>query len=129
MGTITEKIDRRRTYVDVNVFIYAVEAHSQYLVPVSELFDGIDRGDVLAVTSELSLVSFNGQGVQDIYRGSFLRPNGPAFFSPGRRPGSLMSNAPSPNGATQPSRPRRYVSPFQGCRLFPNPSSQGVALG
>jgi predicted nucleic acid-binding protein len=52
---IIEQIAKRRTYLDVNIFIYALEAHPQYLKIVSELFAAIDHGDVRAVTSELSL--------------------------------------------------------------------------
>ena len=52
---ILEKIAGRRTYLDVNVFIYALEGHPQYLSVVQELFGAIDRGDIRAVTSELSL--------------------------------------------------------------------------
>lgn len=52
---IVERIAERLTYLDVNVFIYALEGHPQYLAVVSELFAAIDRGTVRAVTSELSL--------------------------------------------------------------------------
>jgi predicted nucleic acid-binding protein len=54
MGILT-RIAGRRTYLDVNVFIYALEAHPTYLAVVSELFAAIDGGKVYAVTSELSL--------------------------------------------------------------------------
>ncbi len=82
---------------------------------------GKDRNTMLPRFCHICYCTRSAAGehpVQDIYRGQFLRPNGPAFFSPGQRPGSSMSNASSPNGATQSSRPRRYVSPLQGCRLF-----------
>jgi predicted nucleic acid-binding protein len=52
---IVEKIAGRRAYLDVNVFIYALEAHPQYLRLVTERFEAIDRGQFMAVTSELSL--------------------------------------------------------------------------
>jgi predicted nucleic acid-binding protein len=52
---ILEKIAGRRTYLDVNLFIYALESHPDYLAVVTELFEAIDRGTVSAVTSELSL--------------------------------------------------------------------------
>lgn len=52
---ILDKIAGRRTYLDVNVFIYALEAHSRYLGLVTEIFEAIDHGQLTAVTSELSL--------------------------------------------------------------------------
>ena len=54
MGII-DKIAGRRTYLDVNVFIYALEAHPGYLRLVTEIFQAIDHGQISAVTSELSL--------------------------------------------------------------------------
>ena len=52
MGII-DKIAGRRTYLDVNVFIYALEAHPGYLRLVTEIFQAIDHGQISAVTSEL----------------------------------------------------------------------------
>ena len=52
---ILDRIAGRRTYLDVNLFIYALEGHPQYLSVVTDLFDAIDRGSLQAVTSELSL--------------------------------------------------------------------------
>ena len=52
---ILDKIAGRRTYLDVNVFIYALEAHPRYLGLVTEIFQAIDHGQFTAVTSELSL--------------------------------------------------------------------------
>jgi len=42
-------------YLDANVFIYALEGYTRYAGALSTLFDRIDRGDLPAVTSELTL--------------------------------------------------------------------------
>jgi len=42
-------------YLDANVFIYALEGHAEYEPRVRELLSLIVAGDVLAVTSELTL--------------------------------------------------------------------------
>jgi predicted nucleic acid-binding protein len=45
----------QRVYLDANVFIYALEGHARYAPLLSDLFRAIDRGEVQAVTSELTL--------------------------------------------------------------------------
>jgi predicted nucleic acid-binding protein len=45
----------QRVYLDTNIFIYAYEAHPSYVHVLTRLFEAIERGDVRAVTSELSL--------------------------------------------------------------------------
>ncbi len=44
-----------RIYLDVNVFIYAIEGYAQFESFLVELFDQIDSGFFEAVTSELSV--------------------------------------------------------------------------
>lgn len=54
MGLI-ERISGRRTYLDANVFIYAVEEVAPDADALAPLFDALRTGDVHAVTSEISL--------------------------------------------------------------------------
>lgn len=42
-------------YLDANIFIYALEAHSEYVAELTLLFQAIDMGQLQAVTSELTL--------------------------------------------------------------------------
>ncbi len=42
-------------YLDTNVWIYALEGYPALVQPLTELFTAIDRGDISAVTSELTL--------------------------------------------------------------------------
>lgn len=44
-----------RFYLDTNIFIYAVEAHPEYVETLTRLFEDIEDGVTQAVTSELSL--------------------------------------------------------------------------
>ena len=45
----------KRVYLDANVFIYALEAYAPFVSPITELFESLDRGEIHAVTSELTL--------------------------------------------------------------------------
>lgn len=42
-------------YLDTNVFVYAVEGFPEYQEFLKELFDRIERSEITAVTSELTL--------------------------------------------------------------------------
>lgn len=55
MGIIRETIEGDRVYLDANIFIYALEAYPAYTSVIAELFDAIDSGEILAVTSELTI--------------------------------------------------------------------------
>ena len=44
-----------RIYLDANVFIYALEGFPAYAPALRSLFEAIDRGEILAATSELTL--------------------------------------------------------------------------
>ena len=54
MGRIDE-LAGTTVYLDTNVFVYAVEGFAEYRAFLTELFAAIDRGEVTAVTSELTL--------------------------------------------------------------------------
>lgn len=45
----------KKVYLDANVFIYAVESPSGYRQIASSLFTAIEKGSLIAVTSELTL--------------------------------------------------------------------------
>lgn len=55
MGIIRETIEGDRVYLDANIFIYALEAYPAYANVLAELFDAIDNGEILGVTSELTI--------------------------------------------------------------------------
>ena len=54
MGLI-QSIGRRKTYLDSNIFIYAVETISPYSEALAPFFGALQDGTVEAVTSELTL--------------------------------------------------------------------------
>ncbi len=45
----------QRVYLDTNIFVYALEGYAEYTAQLFELFTAIDRGQLHAITSELSL--------------------------------------------------------------------------
>ena len=56
-GTIVERIGRGGSvYVDSMVIIYFIESHERYLAVVSDLFKGVDRGEIKAFSSYLTLL-------------------------------------------------------------------------
>jgi len=54
MGLI-ERLTSRRTYLDANIFIYALEGFPQFETQLRNLFNEIDSGRIQAFTSELTL--------------------------------------------------------------------------
>jgi predicted nucleic acid-binding protein len=44
-----------RVYLDANVWIYALEGYADFVASLTTLFTRIDSGDLIAVTSELTL--------------------------------------------------------------------------
>ena len=54
MGLV-DTVAGQRVYLDANIFIYALEGHVRYAAVLTDLFGAIDRGEVQAVTSELTL--------------------------------------------------------------------------
>jgi predicted nucleic acid-binding protein len=54
MGILTT-IQGSRIYLDVNIWIYALEQHPTYAQTLTELFQQVDQRTLTIVTSELSL--------------------------------------------------------------------------
>lgn len=54
MGGVTD-LTGATVYLDTNVFVYAVEGFPEYQEFLTELFDRIERSEISAVTSELTL--------------------------------------------------------------------------
>lgn len=52
---ILEVIGGGTVYLDTNIWIYALEAYPNFVKAITELFHAIDRGELKAVTSELTL--------------------------------------------------------------------------
>ena len=52
-------------YLDTNVFIYALEGYPAFAEDLTALFEGIDRGDCRAVTSELTLAEALVKPIRD----------------------------------------------------------------
>lgn len=44
-----------RVYLDTNIFIYALEGYRTFRTAIATLFDALDRQELFAVTSELTL--------------------------------------------------------------------------
>ena len=44
-----------RVYLDTNIFIYALEGYPVFRAVLATLFEALDRGELTAVTSELTL--------------------------------------------------------------------------
>ena len=54
MGLL-EALQGQRIYLDTNIFIYAIESYSDYLVALEDVFEAADTGHLTVVTSELTL--------------------------------------------------------------------------
>ena len=64
MGTLAGFIGTRSIYLDTNIFIYALEG-SDFANRLTELFDLIDRYELEAVTSELSIAETLVKPIRD----------------------------------------------------------------
>jgi predicted nucleic acid-binding protein len=72
-----------RIYLDVNIWIYALEGYPGFSADLTALFQAIDQGRLTAVTSELSLaealvkpIQDNNQATQNLYQQAIAnRPN------------------------------------------------------
>jgi predicted nucleic acid-binding protein len=72
-----------RIYLDVNIWIYALEGYPHFRSDLAALFQAIDQGTLTAVTSELALaealvkpIQDQDQAVQKIYQQAIAnRPN------------------------------------------------------
>ncbi len=54
MGPLS-RLRGTRTYLDTNIFIYAIEEVEPFVLPLRGLFHDIDEGRLAVVTSELAL--------------------------------------------------------------------------
>lgn len=54
MGLI-QRLGARTTYLDVNVFIYALEGHAAFSEALGSLFEEVQNGRIATVTSEITL--------------------------------------------------------------------------
>ena len=52
---ILDALQGQKIYLDTNIFIYAIESYSDYLVALEEVFESADAGNLVVVTSELTL--------------------------------------------------------------------------
>ena len=52
---ILDAIQGKRKYLDANIWIYALEGYPAFIQNLTQLFQSIERGNLKAVTSELSL--------------------------------------------------------------------------
>ena len=64
MGLI-DRLLGRRIYLDANVFIYAVEHSPEHAAFLDGLFDLLEAGEVVAVTSELTLAEVLAKPFED----------------------------------------------------------------
>ena len=83
MGEVID-LPGKHVYIDTNIIIYAVEGYLQHEPAIRSLLAAMDRGDLFAVTSELTLAEVlvkplqeHNPSLQKAYR-DFLEPS-PAF--------------------------------------------------
>jgi predicted nucleic acid-binding protein len=62
---ILNAIQGNQVYLDTNVWIYALEAFPTYVQELTTLLQAIDQGNLLAVTSELSLAEVLVKPIQN----------------------------------------------------------------
>ncbi|MDO8264474.1 MAG: PIN domain-containing protein [Gallionella sp.] len=55
MGSLSEELHGLKVYLDVNIFIYALEGVEPWAVILREIFTGLEAGEWQAVTSNLSV--------------------------------------------------------------------------
>ena len=79
MGRVSDELGRR-VYLDTNIVIYAVEGFAAHAASVQALLAAMDAGEVVAVTSELTVAEVlvkpfkdQNQNVQQAYK-TFLTP-------------------------------------------------------
>ena len=64
MGLLSE-LQGDRIYLDTNIWIYALEGYPMFQPALTSLFEQIDAGALMAVTSELSLAELLVKPCQD----------------------------------------------------------------
>ncbi|MBI4828425.1 MAG: type II toxin-antitoxin system VapC family toxin [Nitrospinae bacterium] len=55
MGQVNALVPGPRVYLDTNISIYALEGYPAFTPALTEIFSRIDVGDLIAITSELTL--------------------------------------------------------------------------
>ena len=55
MGSLTEELQGQKVYLDVNIFIYALEGVEPWAAILREIFTTLEAGEWRAVTSNLSV--------------------------------------------------------------------------
>jgi predicted nucleic acid-binding protein len=73
----------QKIYIDTNIWIYAIEGYSEYSQNLHLLFTAIDRGQLRAVTSELTLAEVLVKPVknqQDFVREAYETAVRPSAF-------------------------------------------------
>ena len=63
MGRVSAELGRR-VYLDANIFIYAVEGFAAHAASIQALLAAMDAGEVVAVTSELTVAEVTGQATR-----------------------------------------------------------------
>ncbi len=79
MGKVSAELGQR-VYFDANIIIYAVEGYSPYIDQIRALMAAVNTGEIIAVTSELTLAEVlvkplkdQNPAIQQAYR-TFLTP-------------------------------------------------------
>ncbi len=79
MGRISSELGER-VYLDTNIIIYAVEGFADYADQIHALLEAMDTGEIVAITSELTLAETlvkplkdQSLAIQQAYR-TFLTP-------------------------------------------------------
>ena len=54
MGQLTDQLGTR-VYLDTNIIIYALEGYETYAAPIKSLLQALTDGEIIAVTSELTV--------------------------------------------------------------------------
>jgi len=79
MGRVSDELGRR-VYLDANIVIYAVEGFAAHAASIQALLAAMDAGEVVAVTSELTVAEVlvkpfkdQNQNVEQAYK-TFLTP-------------------------------------------------------
>ncbi len=62
---IVELIAERQIYLDANPIVYFVEQYTDYSDVLTELFIAIDKSEILAITSELTLAEVLVKPIRD----------------------------------------------------------------
>jgi predicted nucleic acid-binding protein len=80
MGLLTS-LQGDRIYLDVNIWIYALEGYPDFSSGLAALFQAIDQGTLTAVSSELALaealvkpIQDQDQAVQNLYKPLRIAP-------------------------------------------------------